>query len=78
MMGGPWGGGWGGWIFGPVIMLAFWAGLIVLGVWIVKSVWRSGETSHPSQSALDIARARYAQGEITREQFEQLKRDLGG
>ena len=29
------------------------------------------------QSALDIAKARYARGEISREQFEQLKRDLG-
>ena len=30
------------------------------------------------QAPLDIAKARYARGEISREQFEQMKRDLGG
>jgi len=30
------------------------------------------------QTPLDIAKARYARGEISHEQFEQLKRDLGG
>ena len=29
------------------------------------------------ESLLDIIKRRYASGEITREQFEQLKRDLG-
>ncbi len=30
-----------------------------------------------NESPLDIIKRRYASGEITREQFEQLKRDLG-
>lgn len=80
MMWGPWGGWAGGmgWIFGPLIMLAFWAGFIALAVWIVRLVWRSGETQRSSQTPLEIARARFARGELTREQFEQLKQDLGG
>lgn len=71
-----WGSGWG-WVFGPLIMLAFWGGFVAIAVWIVRAIWRSGEP-RPSQTSLDIAKARYARGEITREQFEQLKRDLGG
>ena len=65
-----------GGILGVIGMLLFWA-LIILGiVWLVKAVSRSG--SHPveHESALDIARKRYARGEITKEQFEQIKRDL--
>jgi uncharacterized membrane protein len=27
---------------------------------------------------MDILKARYAKGELTREQFEQMKRDIGG
>ena len=30
-----------------------------------------------SQTPLDILKARYAKGEITKEQFEEMKRDLG-
>lgn len=36
---------------------------------------RSGRTSQ-SNEALDLARRRYAQGEISREEFEQFRRDL--
>ncbi len=35
-------------------------------------------TSAPGETPLDIARARYARGEITREQLEQLRQDLEG
>lgn len=35
-----------------------------------------GMTDPEEDPALDIARRRYARGEITREQFEQLQRDL--
>ena len=33
--------------------------------------------SSREETPLDIVRRRYAAGEITREQFEQLRRDLG-
>lgn len=33
-------------------------------------------SSQGAESALDIARKRYARGEITREQFDDIRRDL--
>ena len=80
MWGGPYSGGWGwgGMIIGGILMILFWVAIIALVVWVVKLIIKPGQTSREgtSQSPLDIARTRYAKGEITKEQFEQLKRDL--
>lgn len=72
-----------GWI-GMIISLVFW--LLVLGgvVWLV--VWairRSGTGGYASPmnaggTAKEIAQQRYARGEITREQYQQLIEDLNG
>ena len=78
MMG--WGLGFGG--FGMLFMGIFW--LILLGVvaWaIVAAVsrgdrGRSGEVRERQSSAVDIARARYARGEISKAEYEQLLSDL--
>lgn len=75
-----WMGGYG-WI-GMIIGLVFW--LVVLGglAWlIVWAVRRSGTGNYASQtpagiSAKEIAQQRYARGEITREQYQQLIEDL--
>jgi putative membrane protein len=68
--------GWG-WIgLGLLHMVVFWALVILALVAIVK--WLSGAGPSDTPRALDILKARYAKGEITREQFEQMKRDLGG
>lgn len=79
---GPWMmGGFGFPFMGGIAMLLFW--LLIIGgvVWLVQSLARGGgssETSAPtSESPLDILNRRYAKGEITKEQFEQMKRDLG-
>lgn len=37
---------------------------------------RISATSPRTNDALEIARRRYAQGEVTREEYEQLRRDL--
>ncbi len=71
-----WHDGMGWWmLFGGLWMLLFWGGLIALIVWIViKLSRRNGATS--KSSPLDLAKERYAKGEIAREEFEQLKKDL--
>ncbi len=79
MMGGF---GFGGMMLGGLLMLAFWVLVIVGVVWLVVTLARGGGqlsagTSTPGQTSLDILKVRYAKGEITKEQYEQMKRDLG-
>ena len=74
-----WGDGMsGGWwmILGSIWMLLFWGGLIILVIWGIKKLSQKGGGGGEGKSALDIARERYARGEITKEQFEQMKKDL--
>ena len=78
MMWGHWGGwGWGWMGFGFILMIIFWAAVITLIVWGVRHYSHAHQSSN-NDSAMDIARQRYAKGEITKEQFEQLKKDLHG
>ena len=70
-----WDFGVGWWGFGGIFMILLWVGLIVLIVWGVMKIGKGGGT--PSKKdALDIARERYAKGEISKEEFEQIKKDL--
>lgn len=70
------GDGMGWWIiFGSLFMIIFWGGLIALIVWTMTKQNRRGETTQ-KHSLLDVVRERYAKGEISREEFEQLKKDL--
>jgi putative membrane protein len=66
-------GGW--WIVGWLILALIWVGVAALGWWSFK--WFSKRNSlKTKQTPLDIAKERYAKGEITKEQFEQIKKDL--
>lgn len=86
----PWGMHWmwGMWGIGMAIgMLVFW-GLIIAGLvfavrWLASQgrphspgALSPGTRSSGEESPLDIVKRRYARGEITREEFETLKRDL--
>lgn len=78
---GPWMmGGWGFPLVGGIGMLLFWALIIAGVVWLVQSLARGagqpGTNAPTNESLLDILKRRYAKGEITKEQFEEMKRDL--
>ena len=76
MMG--WYGGWGmmGW-FGGIGMLLVLAGLVALVALLVRTP-RSTEQNPPPDTAIEVLRRRYAAGEISRQEFEQMRQTLTG
>ena len=75
-----WNEGMGWWMmFGGVWMILFLGGIIALIVWGVKKATEgkdAGFSGSQRHNPLDIAKERYAKGEISREEFEQIKKDL--
>jgi len=73
---GPW--FWGFGLLGLVIRLALWGGLIMLGLsFFRRRAGRWGpDVYRPEPSSLEILKHRYAAGEISREQFEEMRRVL--
>lgn len=71
-------GGWGGWMgwLGPVLMVAFWALIIVGGVFFIRSLVRLGQGREREDSALEVLKRRYAPGEINKEEYEAHRQDL--
>jgi putative membrane protein len=70
-----------GWamVFSGLLWVAFLAAVIVLAVWGIRKLTER-EDSEPKTDAkrdpLEIAKERYAKGEISKEEFEQIKKDL--
>ena len=66
---------------GGLIMVLFWGALIVGAVWLARSLFPNGQPPSTSStrleaSAEDILKQRYARGEISKDQYEQMRRDL--
>jgi putative membrane protein len=73
-------GQWGmyGWI-GMLVNLVLVIALVLLAVWVVKKLFANTgtlTTGAGAGSAREILDQRYARGEITREQYEQMKADI--
>ncbi len=65
------GGMWYGWIF--------WLVILAVIIWVIVNQMNKNkrDTQSPQQeSALDILKKRYAQGEINKNEFEEKKKNL--
>lgn len=75
-----WHEGMGWWmVFGGVWMVLLWAGIIALIVWAInRLVGRAGTDERPPErrDSIEIAKERYARGEITKEEFDEIKKNL--
>ncbi len=78
-----WGGGWGGMIFGPLIMILALSLAIAVTILLLRWVgglWREeAPTSRapPSRTPIDILKERFAHGEIDKNEFEERRHVLG-
>jgi len=85
-----WGGGYWGWMgprmmggyggagFMALAMVVFW-GFVIWGIIALARGGRGhrhNELTHAADSSLEILKRRYASGEITKDEFEQKKKDL--
>ncbi|MDW7774512.1 MAG: SHOCT domain-containing protein [Desulfobulbaceae bacterium] len=59
---------------GWIVMIIFWVFIILFIIILIKNSRHSAETK--KETPLDIIKRRYAEGEISKEEFEQLKKDL--
>ena len=68
-------------------MMNSWTGAIIMGlvilvliIVVIYFLFKSSKTGSfgqtPNETPLDILKKRYARGEITKEQFEEMKKDL--
>jgi putative membrane protein len=71
--------GWG-WMsgFGWIVMILFWALIVLCVVALGKWIFSTGDPAAGRRAgrSLDILKERYARGEINRDQYEQMRRDL--
>ena len=65
--------------FGLIWMLLFWGGLILLAVWLISVLFPTGpqpplgNTPNTQTGARDILDERYAQGELSQEQYKEMR-----
>ena len=76
--------GWFGIIFNLILLIGLIVGFVVFIVWLVRksssnnqALASAGSQGNVAPSAREILEMRYARGEITREQYQTMKEDIG-
>ncbi len=77
--------GWGMGLVGMLLMVVFWVLVVAGAVWLISRLTPRGGSyqapanwtpSTPQETPLDILKRRYASGEITKAEYEQIRQDL--
>lgn len=68
-------------IVGALMMFLFWGGLFAVLWLVIRSATGSGKrqqgsVERSSDRALEILKERYARGEISKPEYEEMRRDL--
>ena len=69
--------------FGLIWMLLFWGGLILLAVWLISVLFPTGpqpsldNAPNSHVEARNILDQRYARGELSREQYDEMRQTIG-
>ena len=58
--------------FGPIFMLLFW-GIII---WIIVTLINTNQSNKDELDSIAILKKRFAKGEITKKEFEDMKKEL--
>ncbi len=63
--------------YGMVIFgLIFWILILIGFVLLIKYLWEHSGAKVEQESAIELLKKRYARGEISKEEFEEKKKDL--
>lgn len=70
------GGGWG--LFGGIFMILFLIAFLLLLVWIIYAIFNkeNEKKSENKEHGIKIAKERYAKGETTKEEYEEIIQTL--
>jgi putative membrane protein len=64
------------WFLGPLVMVLFWGGVIVLAALALRAFTGGARSAH--DSSLEVLKRRLASGEISQDQYEQARKVLQG
>jgi putative membrane protein len=64
------------WFLGPLVMVLFWGGVIVLAALALRAFTGGARSTH--DSSLEVLKRRLASGEISQDQYEQARKVLQG
>ena len=65
-----------GWmLFGMILWIFIVVCAVLVVLWLLRKSGKAMQ-SHKIDTALEILKKRYVQGEITREQYEEMKKDI--
>lgn len=66
-----------GWMGGGWVMMIFWWAVVIVGIFLIVNYLSRNKTQpHPGDSALDVLKKRYVNGEISEEQYKKMKKEI--